>query len=119
MRTAILIGIPFLLSLFMQGGSCDVNDRYLPTSSTVAAGIWGGNHLVMQVSSDEITLDFDCAQGRIAAPLKLRNEHFDVVGTYTREAQGPTRNGGPGAVDVKYSGSVQDGKMDITVESIR
>ena len=119
MRTAIVIGIPFFLLICMQGGSCNINDPGVPSSSTVASGIWGGNHLVMQVSSDEITLEFDCAHGRIASPLKLRNGRFEAVGTYVREAMGPTRKGGSSAVDAKYSGTVQDGKMDITIEFIR
>lgn len=62
------------------------------------------------VAADGVSLDFDCASGRIDAPLKTDKEgRFDLFGTYTRESPGPIRNGHePKAQPTRYPPQVQN-----------
>jgi hypothetical protein len=83
----------------------------------VAEGPWGGAHLRMHVNGDGASLDFDCANGQIAAPFETDSEgRFDLPGTYTREGPGPIRIGRePTARPARYEGRVEGGRMTLSV----
>ena len=90
----------------------------VPTKeSRVAEGVWGGAHLRMNVSGEGASLDFDCANGQIAAPFVADAEGgFDLPGTYTREGPGPIRIGRePSARPARYTGRVEGERMTLSV----
>jgi len=79
---------------------------------------WGGEHVRLQVTADGVTLDFDCAIGTIAKPLRVDAQgDFKTTGTFTRERPGPVMRDGNPAVVATYSGSVQNGTMKLTITS--
>jgi hypothetical protein len=74
--------------------------------------VWGGMHIILEVTDRDASLQFDCAHGVINGPISLdKDGNFDVPGTYTREGPGPTREGQEQASHAHYSGTVQDGSM--------
>jgi hypothetical protein len=83
----------------------------------VAEGAWGGAHLRMHVNSDGASLDFDCANGQIAAPFETDSGgRFDLPGSYTREGPGPIRIGRePTARPARYEGRVEGARMTLSV----
>ncbi|MFL6257424.1 MAG: hypothetical protein ACJ74T_20660 [Pyrinomonadaceae bacterium] len=83
----------------------------------VTEGAWGGSHLRMNVNSDGASLDFDCANGQIAAPFETDSEgRFDLPGTYTREGPGPIRIGRePTARPARFAGRVEGEQMTLSV----
>ncbi len=61
-------------------------------TARVAAGVWGGAHIRMEMHEAGARIEYDCAHGTLDEPLTLDNEgHFDARGTHTREAPGPIR----------------------------
>lgn len=134
MRNAFFLQLllaPLLLFSVMQNGSCKSDKPGAPepsatnspaTPKTTAStkrlnpGTWGGNHLTLEISETEVTLEFDCAHGTISPLLTLdETGRFAVAGTYVREGAGPVREGAKQDTDAQYSGRLRDGTLIITV----
>ena len=87
-------------------------------SQRMPSGLWGGDHIRINVSANSAMIEYDCAQGTIAGPLLLDTKgHFTLRGTHLREHGGPirsdeTRNGRPAI----YTGSIKGGRMALTVK---
>jgi len=83
----------------------------------IGEGVWGGNHVRMEVSGNGATLEFDCAHGKVSEPLTLdRLGRFQAKGTFTREHGGPIRENEKAATQpAKYSGSIKDKTMMLSV----
>jgi len=81
------------------------------------SGVWGGLHVILEISSDGATLEFDCASGAIKDPILLDAAgHFDVVGSYNRQGPGPARQGVKTDSDARYSGTVDGNTMKLKVQ---
>ncbi len=83
----------------------------------VAAGAWGGEHLILEVSEKGAEADFECARGQVTQPIKL-NEHgdFNVAGTFTPGHGGPAlRNETSEPAAARYSGHVDGDNMTLTI----
>ena len=121
MKVALLLAVPVLMLPFLQSDSCSANRTATggQRPAVLASGTWGGNHLNLEVSKTEITLEFDCAQGSIKPPISLKDGRFDVAGTYTPESPGPTRKDGPAPREARYSGELTGEKLDLTVRLVR
>ena len=88
----------------------------LAAGADVESGTWAGEHIVMEVAGSGATVEFDCAHGTLDAPLALDNRgRFDIAGTFTPERGGPTRDSAPRAVPARYTGSLLDSILTITV----
>lgn len=84
----------------------------------VPPGDWGGPHAFLRVRALESTLEFDCAVGRIEAPLSLDSEgRFHVLGTVTLESGGPLQSGQipPKPRRARYDGWTDGREMRLTV----
>jgi hypothetical protein len=127
-----LISLSFLLALSFaaligdQGCGKHSNNRAetqmnqqnsTQAGGSVREGVWGGQHVHLEVSDNGATLEFDCAHGKILEPLTLdRAGRFEAKGTFTREHAGPTRESDNAAAQpVKYSGSIKDRKMTLSI----
>lgn len=94
----------------------------VPTSmkslGQVPPGDWGGPHVFLRVQAKESTLEFDCAFGRIEAPLALDAQgRFSLMGTVTPEAGGPVQPGQAQAppLRARYEGWTDGRDMRLTV----
>jgi hypothetical protein len=87
------------------------------TGGSVSEGVWGGEHIHLEVSNKGATLEFDCAHGKILEPLTLDHAgRFQAKGTFTREHGGPVRETENDAGQAaKYSGSIKDKKMTLSI----
>ena len=83
----------------------------------VLTGMWGGEHMRLEVSSSGARIEYDCAHGTIDQPMTLdSNGYFDVRGVHVKERGGPIRQGERSdALPARYTGRVQDQTMTITV----
>lgn len=83
----------------------------------VAVGLWGGEHIALQVNESDASIEFDCARGTIDRPLLTdANGHFDMTGVYVREHGGPVRPGQrPDSHPARYAGWTDGKKMTLTV----
>ena len=86
------------------------------TGADVPSGRWAGEHVVMEVTSSGATLEFDCAHGTIDGRLTVDSDgRFDAAGSFTRERGGPTRENESRGVPARYSGSVKDSTLTVTI----
>jgi hypothetical protein len=83
----------------------------------VSAGVWGGEHLRVEVTSTGATLEYDCATGAISQRLRLdKRGRFIAKGTHAAERGGPTRIDATAApARARYAGVVKGDTMTLTV----
>ena len=80
-------------------------------------GLWGGDHISLQVTADGARLEFDCAHGSIAQAITLDADNaFDVPGSFTPEHGGPVRSDEkPRDQSARYTGRVEGRTMTLTI----
>lgn len=98
----------------------EMNEPAINNSSqkrVVAAGVWGGEHISLEVTQDGARIEYDCAHGSVGRAIVLdRRGRFDVTGTYAEEHGGPVRQQEPDrSYPVRYTGQVTGNKMRLTV----
>jgi hypothetical protein len=108
------LGASFLLAIvaLSRPGCSSVNG---PTG-VLPAGTWGGDHILLVVNDTIASLEFDCATGRIPAPILLEEGFFISAGTYTADIGGPAREGTVNPPQLaSYQGRVAGDRMSISV----
>jgi hypothetical protein len=77
----------------------------------LSTGVWGGQHVSMEVTEEGATLEFDCAHGTISGRLSMSEDgKVTLKGRYAREHGGPIRQGeDQSGQPATYSGT-SDGK---------
>lgn len=110
---AILIAVSALSHAGQRAAANQVSEE----RNSLAAGVWGGQHLRVEVSGDGARLEFDAARGLIERPVTLDGEgRFSVHGTYTVERGGPVHEGEePQPQPAVYSGVVRGKEMTLNV----
>lgn len=81
-------------------------------------GQWGGQHIGMTATPVAASFDFDCAAGRIDAPIVVGADgRFSQSGVYFPGHGGPERvDEIPKAIPAVYAGSVSGARMTLTIE---
>jgi hypothetical protein len=84
----------------------------------VASGLWGGEHIRIDVGANSAMIEYDCAHGTIAGPLLLDSRgRFILHGTHSREHGGPIRSDETANQRAAiYTGSIRGGRMTLTVK---
>ena len=91
--------------------------RQTDGTSLLPGGVWGGEHIKLDVHDTGAGFEFDCAHSTVSKPITLdgRN-HFEAEGVYIREHGGPERPGqAPDSHPVRYAGRVEGDEMTVTV----
>jgi len=103
------------LSFVLSAAKCNP----VGTSADVS-GPWGGEHIALVVSDTGSTIEYDCANGTIAGPIRPGDDgRFETTGTHVRGHGGPMREGeAPDAHPASYSGHITGDKMTLTVREI-
>ena len=80
-------------------------------------GDWGGQHLGLVASLSGATLEYDCATGKIAAPIRPdARGRFSVAGEHYPGHGGPVRSDEePVRRPARYDGVVRGTSMELTV----
>jgi hypothetical protein len=82
---------------------------------TLATGVWGGDHVVMNVTASGAQLEFDCASGEISEPVKVdAGGDFDASGKYAGEHPGPTRDEDT-STPARYHGHIDKDSMQLNI----
>lgn len=124
-----VIGVMFAISVLFIGlpeRSCrDENQSGTPRESgspkmeitRIAEGVWGGPHIIMEVTADSAVITYDCAVGTIDEPIKIdKDGRFAVRGTLTRQRGGPVRSDEtPDRHPARYAGRVESKSMTLVV----
>ena len=84
----------------------------------ISTGLWGGQHISMNVGTKSATIEYDCASGVIKGPLLVDAAgNFELYGKHRTERGGPvradeSREGHPAT----YTGSIKGDKMNLTLK---
>lgn len=91
----------------------------VPPSKAVPNGMWGGEHIRMEVNDSGADIEFDCARGSISQPLELDDKgRFKVEGIYKAETPAPAAaDGGSPVSGVKatYTGILTGSSLRLEV----
>jgi hypothetical protein len=88
----------------------------LAAGRALAPGPWGGEKVILEVVAEGADVEFECARGRIGAPIELDgNGDFDLPGSFGAESRGPTRDRAGAATETRYRGHVEGDTMTLTV----
>ena len=126
MRTLNLIfpslGVCLLFTCLGEGGSCrnkeaTVSKTPVESKHRLAKGLWGGQHIRLEVTDSGATIEFDCANSTIDGPIVLDREgKFDVRGKYMPEHGGPIRRDEvSNSYSVRYVGHASDKELTLTI----
>ena len=124
-----IIGIMVAISVLFIGlpeRSCKENQSRTRRESgprkmeitKVPEGVWGGPHIIMEVTADGAVITCDCAVGKIDEPIKIdKDGRFAVRGTFTRQRGGPVRSDEtPDRSPAHYAGRVDGKSMTLVVK---
>jgi hypothetical protein len=83
----------------------------------VAAGVWGGTGIRLDVTERGAAIEYDCAHGTIDEPLVVdRAGRISAQGTHVREHGGPIREDEPAdRHPARYSGQLDRDTLQLTV----
>ncbi len=87
-----------------------------PTSvDPLAVGDWGGDHVLVSVSSASVAFEFDCAHGMTDTAITIDGRgHFRAPGLLVTEG-GPVRQLPEAGAAVVYEGDRQGRRLDFTL----
>src|SRR4051812_17089874 len=91
--------------------------RRRPAADALLPGVWGGEHIRLEITEGGATLDFDCAHGSVEGKILVDSAgRFSVAGTFYREHGGPVREGeGSNGQPVRFNGRVGGSLMKFMV----
>lgn len=104
----LLSGLILLLSVV----SMNFNLQRIPT------GVWGGQHINLEVGEKSAQIEYDCATGVIDGPLVLdANGHFNLRGRHMMQRGGPIRADDEAkSQPAGYTGSIKGNTMTLTLK---
>jgi hypothetical protein len=86
-------------------------------NSNLSTGVWGGEHIRLEVTEAGATVEYDCAHANISQKIAVdRRGRFVVMGSYVAEHGGPVRESDPSrGVAVQFTGKVSGKKLQLSV----
>ena len=108
-----VIAVVFIISLLLVSVVAKTQKMH-----RIATGVWGGEHIRIEVGSKSATVEYDCATGVIDGPLVVdSNGQFSLRGTHKMERGGPVRqNEEPKPHPATYTGSIKGNTMTLTLK---
>jgi len=106
--SALFVGLLLLVSVMGRTQKM----HHIPT------GNWGGQHIIMKVTTKSATIEYDCATGVIHGPLVVDADgNFDLRGTHRMQRGGPVRAGETGQDrPATYTGSIKGNTMTLNLK---
>jgi len=84
----------------------------------IPAGVWGGEHIRLEVGTKSAKVEYDCAHGEIEGPLVVdAGGRFKLTGKHTPERGGPVReDDSRRSIPATFVGSIDGDKMTLTLK---
>jgi len=120
-----LVSVVLVIASVALAGVGQIQDS-LPAQSSPASpakavpnGVWGGEHIRMEVTDSGADIEFDCARGSITQHLALDAQgHFKLRGTYKAGTPAPAAadgNSDGSGVAATYTGVLSGSSMRLEV----
>jgi hypothetical protein len=111
---AVVMIALFVLSL-VSGSAASAPQRV--KRNTIAAGVWGGQHVRMDVNETGATFEFDCANATVAEPIAIdQHGQFRAKGVFHAESPGPSRESDPTEnANATFTGSVEGDTLHLII----
>lgn len=108
-----------LVLMILVGASEGAAKVPMERNDRLAIGIWGGEHIRLEVTDSGADIEFDCAHGSIDQLIALDSRgSFDVKGKYTPQHGGPIRRDEESNDRlVRYVGLVKDQELTLTISN--
>jgi hypothetical protein len=115
--SALFIGLPESSCTQNRSGSLGENSAPKMETTKVREGVWGGPHIIMEVTGDSAVITYECAVGTIDEPIKIdKDGRFAVRGTFTRQRTGSVRSDEtPERSPARYAGRVDGKSMTLVI----
>lgn len=114
-RLPVIVLIAMLVIPLLAPAGAGTFPRDRDATKRLPVGVWGGEHIRMEVSRGGAEIEFDCARGQIPKPLVLdRNHSFQQKGIYKAETPAPAKAGGP-RWNATYSGRLTGTSLHLEV----
>ena len=123
---SLISSITICLLLIGAGptGSCRTKEasgskEKMESKGKLSRGIWGGEHVRLEVTDKGATAEYDCATSTIDEPIILKDDgSFEAKGKFKSERSGPvTREDEDNSFPVLYTGSVVEDQLTLTIAS--
>lgn len=86
------------------------------SARTISSGVWGGEHIRMDINKDGAEIEFDCASGTITRPIALdAKRQFRVEGTFRRQIPAPAQANDTASTNAIYLGTLHGDTMRLQV----
>ena len=84
----------------------------------IPKGVWGGQHININVGEKSAEIEYDCASGVIDGPLVVDSEgRFNLRGKHRIERGGPVRSDEkPREIPASYTGSIKGNTMTLNLK---
>jgi hypothetical protein len=107
------IGVLFVVSLLLISVTARTQKMH-----RIATGVWGGDHIRIEVGAKSARIEYDCATGVIDGPLVVdSNGEFNLRGTHKTERGGPIRADEQSKQHAAtYTGSIKGNTMTLTLK---
>jgi hypothetical protein len=114
-RPALML-VVVLAVLLPASGMGGPSSEKAHAARLVSAGVWGGEHIRMDVDGTGAEIEFDCARGRILGPLKLNaGGRFQLKGIYKAETPAAMMAGESSAPNATYTGTLKGARLHLAI----
>ena len=95
---------------------CSAAGPPAPAAGAALRGQWGGEHIALTLGDAGGRVEYDCAHGGIAGPVRPVAGRFETTGVHVREHGGPIREGErPDSLPARYLGRVRGDRLTLRV----
>lgn len=98
--------------------NADASMSEKPRTTRLRTGSWGGQHISLEVTARQTTIEYDCARATIDQAIVLdRHGRFSVSGRQFPEHGGPVRQEDEEGYPARFSGEVKGNSMTLKIEN--
>lgn len=111
-----IVAVLTAIAMLVPGNTTIAQPDAESSARTILSGVWGGEHIRMDINKDGAEIEFDCASGRITRPIALdAKRQFRVEGTFRRQIPAPAQASDDASTNAIYFGTLHGDTMRLQV----
>lgn len=102
-----MVAVLTSIAMLVPGNTTTAQLDAESNSRTIPSGVWGGEHIRMEISKDGAEIEFDCASGAINTTIALDAKgEFRVEGKFRRQVPAPAQASEKAGTNAIYFGTL-------------